>query len=88
MGEITENCPFGDCQYCQKDQRKFDELIKLLSEMHNKGTRDPESLCRAERFKNFNQKSGLFEEIPKMQVELFRLAFDNLLPWARNYVYL
>ena len=84
MGEIIENCPFRDCQYCQKDQRKFDELVQELSLIHIKKTTDPEILFRSS--KNHFFKGIYYDEIFQKQKELFSIASQYNLRWTKKFL--
>lgn len=83
MGKIIENCPFGDCQYCRKDQKKFDELIRELSLIHIKRTTDPEILFRSSKNRFME---GNYHEILQKQKELFLIASQYNLSWTKKFL--
>ncbi len=71
MGEILKKCPDGGCESCYRQDLEYENLIDQLSKMHISGIRDPETLCRARLFEEFNKDSPDFKKISQTKRKPF-----------------
>lgn len=86
MGEIYNNCNKGGCQECIDAEIEFEDLLWRLSQIHKGGSFKSEILYKAGPLE-YNPEHPDYEKVPEMLGAMFKIAYDNMLRWARLLVH-